>query len=632
MGLLRKVVRRATPRPVRKVKRVVTHPVRTGVRAVTPRPIRNAQRTVFNATHPVNTLENAFLNSLTGSPRSRSGNRRRASSGGGGYYSTGPNSNAAAYERAALAEQIQQAEAQLFSSHTGEVTALAALEVPPLEPPDPSAIRAEVEQRIGITELRGELAPFGSPPQAPDAPLPDQKALAQMLLKQGTAGISWIRLGQRRRIRDEARAEAEKQVGLINEHNAAEQGRKQESLDAKQTRLESLTRLALQQIQARIASETTQRETAHTEAVMAAQALAQRLRDNDPETVMAALREALANNRIGVVGTAGDQASVALIVPEASEVIIGQGPAYTPAGRLTLRKRSKTQINRLYMAAIASEVLRITRIAFTTAPGLASVRCRVARENETGPDEVIFIGTVTRAMCSQPMSYAVDPEVLSSLLELFDDVLINKRGRTSELCPLEVGPSVAASDHPNARPERPQPRAMATGHAGPTAPGDQQSTSTGSGRSSNTTSTGSPHATARILEGVAASPGRRDDEIERLVAVLANDPDEDLRYEAISALQDRVSPDLRDAFIKAAEDNDRFVRRTALDLLGRLGDPRDTDRFIAVLANDPDEDLRYEAISALQDRATPELHDVFVNALDDTDSYVRDVARAVLGF
>lgn len=69
VGLLRKAVRRATPRPVRKAKSVVFHPARTGVRAATPRTVRKAKRSVFNATHPVNTVENKLLDSLA--PRSK---------------------------------------------------------------------------------------------------------------------------------------------------------------------------------------------------------------------------------------------------------------------------------------------------------------------------------------------------------------------------------------------------------------------------------------------------------------------------------------------------------------------------------------------------------------------------------
>jgi hypothetical protein len=65
MGLMKKVVRRATPRPVRKATRVVKHPVGTAIGAATPRSIRKVKRTAFNVAHPVNTAENTLLNAAT---------------------------------------------------------------------------------------------------------------------------------------------------------------------------------------------------------------------------------------------------------------------------------------------------------------------------------------------------------------------------------------------------------------------------------------------------------------------------------------------------------------------------------------------------------------------------------------
>ncbi len=78
MGLMKKAVRRATPRSVRRVNAVVKHPVGTAVNAATPRSVRKAKRTAFNIAHPVNTAENVTLNAVTpkGS-RHRSMNRLR---------------------------------------------------------------------------------------------------------------------------------------------------------------------------------------------------------------------------------------------------------------------------------------------------------------------------------------------------------------------------------------------------------------------------------------------------------------------------------------------------------------------------------------------------------------------------
>jgi hypothetical protein len=65
MGLMKKAVRRATPRPVRKAKAVVKHPVGTAINAATPRSVRKAKRRAFKIAHPINTAENAMLNAAT---------------------------------------------------------------------------------------------------------------------------------------------------------------------------------------------------------------------------------------------------------------------------------------------------------------------------------------------------------------------------------------------------------------------------------------------------------------------------------------------------------------------------------------------------------------------------------------
>ena len=110
---------------------------------------------------------------------------------------------------------------------------------------------------------------------------------------------------------------------------------------------------------------------------------------------------------------------------------------------------------------------------------------------------------------------------------------------------------------------------------------------------------------------------------------LLQDADEDIRYEAINALRDQPSADLGDVFRASLGDNDRYVCRVAVQALRRLEDARDTATFVE-LAQDPDEDIRYEAICALRDRVTPELHPLFVAKLDDGDRYVRRTAVQAL--
>jgi hypothetical protein len=65
--LMRKTVRRATPRSVRRAM----HPVRTAKRAVTPRPLRQVSRAVYTITNPLGAAENKLIGAALGSGRQR---------------------------------------------------------------------------------------------------------------------------------------------------------------------------------------------------------------------------------------------------------------------------------------------------------------------------------------------------------------------------------------------------------------------------------------------------------------------------------------------------------------------------------------------------------------------------------
>lgn len=73
MGFGRRLVRRATPRSVRRAM----HPVRTAKRAITPRPVRQLSRAVYTVTNPLGAAENALIGAALGGGRSR---RRRSPS------------------------------------------------------------------------------------------------------------------------------------------------------------------------------------------------------------------------------------------------------------------------------------------------------------------------------------------------------------------------------------------------------------------------------------------------------------------------------------------------------------------------------------------------------------------------
>jgi len=70
--VVRKSVRKATPRPVRQAM----HPARTVRNKVTPRPVKQASRAAYTVRHPVAAGENKFIGAILSALFGR-GRRRR---------------------------------------------------------------------------------------------------------------------------------------------------------------------------------------------------------------------------------------------------------------------------------------------------------------------------------------------------------------------------------------------------------------------------------------------------------------------------------------------------------------------------------------------------------------------------
>jgi hypothetical protein len=70
--VVRKSVRRATPRPVRKAM----HPARTVKNAATPRPVKQISRAAYTVRNPVGAAENKLIGAALNAGKGR-GRRRR---------------------------------------------------------------------------------------------------------------------------------------------------------------------------------------------------------------------------------------------------------------------------------------------------------------------------------------------------------------------------------------------------------------------------------------------------------------------------------------------------------------------------------------------------------------------------
>lgn len=165
--LVRKTVRKATPRPVRRAM----HPVRTAKYAVTPRPIREVSRAVYTVTNPLGAAENKLIGAAL-----NSGSRRRASPG---------RSGASTRSRSAPARQVvggtgvRAAEAAASHDRLAQLMAVqrerfAAAQRPLV--PDPGPVdqkpfqqqewdrrkgEAHIWQRARRRQLRAEAAEYG---------------------------------------------------------------------------------------------------------------------------------------------------------------------------------------------------------------------------------------------------------------------------------------------------------------------------------------------------------------------------------------------------------------------------------------------------------------------------------------
>lgn len=106
----------------------------------------------------------------------------------------------------------------------------------------------------------------------------------------------------------------------------------------------------------------------------------QRLTNNDPPTVLAALEAAFEDNQAPAAPINCEGAEVTLMMLyESPDLVPDRKLALTPSGKPTLHKRNKTERNELYAASLASNVLATAKEAFAVAPAISRVVTMVVR-------------------------------------------------------------------------------------------------------------------------------------------------------------------------------------------------------------------------------------------------------------
>jgi hypothetical protein len=137
--------------------------------------------------------------------------------------------------------------------------------------------------------------------------------------------------------------------------------------------------------QADAAAEQAQRIEGHRQAQEAADADWADLCANKPEAVIAAMEAAFEDNQSPAACVDADDDGVRyatiVVVFGTPDMVPEQKPALTPGGKPTLHKRTKSERNAIYAAALGSTVLATVKEGLAVSPGTAEIRLLVVRRD-----------------------------------------------------------------------------------------------------------------------------------------------------------------------------------------------------------------------------------------------------------
>ena len=133
-----------------------------------------------------------------------------------------------------------------------------------------------------------------------------------------------------------------------------------------------------------------------------------------------------------------DEATIVMVYP-APSIVPGQKAAVTPSGKPTIHKRSKTEQNELYAQSLASNILATVREGFAVAPRLRRiVILSVAKDTAVGGVPTLSALTVTGFDRAHVDQFNWDRLDAWRTVEAATPALMNRRGRTGELAPLDL--------------------------------------------------------------------------------------------------------------------------------------------------------------------------------------------------
>lgn len=178
------------------------------------------------------------------------------------------------------------------------------------------------------------------------------------------------------------------------------------------------------------ATETQRREAAAAEQQEELDHFWERLVANDEETVLACVEAAFEDNEAPAAAVGCDDGSLSLVMrfPPVDGVVPETHATVTAAGNPTVKKRTKTDRNDLYVTALASHALVTVKEAFAVATALREARLLAIIENNRVLTPVLY-ARYERAELAD-VDWQRYPEEITA--DVARDGIVGVKGRTGE--------------------------------------------------------------------------------------------------------------------------------------------------------------------------------------------------------
>ncbi|HEV2858131.1 MAG TPA: hypothetical protein VGW80_07000 [Solirubrobacterales bacterium] len=352
-----------------------------------------------------------------------------------------------AAQREADIDRVASLERALVSAHRESFPKAQRKALPPPEPVDAESLRTALEAEAGIPELTKQLGSEDSPPVATEPEPVDRYELMREFRKRRRQGIPFWRIRDQIDVAREADQEAEEAAAREASERKAAQEAEQRRLDGLWSDLQRARASVAEELPGRIAAEQERREAARAAEQQELDEGWAKLQANDPEVTLPALKKAFADNEAPAeaIRCEGDRTTVVMRFSSPEAIVPERKPARTPTGKRTLKKRTKTEINALYLEALGSNVLATVKEAFAVAPGTETVRLLVVRretdKKHAGQLVPIYVGEFNRGGYE-----SARPGSPGRALSLAPESMLNLKGKTEQVAPLDLNerPEVAA--------------------------------------------------------------------------------------------------------------------------------------------------------------------------------------------